>query len=76
MGESMRVPILVSASALFIFGALLEAGAAEKQYGPGVTDTEIKIGPTVPYSGPACRGAPAGIASAGNQPENANGDLR
>ena len=27
--------------------------AAEKQYGPGVTDTEIKIGQTVPYSGPA-----------------------
>lgn len=27
--------------------------AAEKQYGPGVTDTEIKIGQTMPYSGPA-----------------------
>src|SRR5436305_2462233 len=26
---------------------------AAKQYGPGVTDTEIKIGNTVPYSGPA-----------------------
>ena len=26
---------------------------AEKQYGPGVTDTEIKIGQTMPYSGPA-----------------------
>jgi branched-chain amino acid transport system substrate-binding protein len=26
---------------------------AQKQYGPGVTDTEIKIGNTVPYSGPA-----------------------
>jgi ABC-type branched-subunit amino acid transport system substrate-binding protein len=25
---------------------------AEKQYGPGVTDTEIKIGNTMPYSGP------------------------
>ena len=25
---------------------------AEKNYGPGVTDTEIKIGQTVPYSGP------------------------
>ena len=29
------------------------SAAAEKQYGPGVTDTEIKIGQTVPYSGPA-----------------------
>ena len=29
------------------------SAAAEKQYGPGVTDTEIKIGQTMPYSGPA-----------------------
>lgn len=29
------------------------AGAAEKKYGPGVTDTDIKIGQTVPFSGPA-----------------------
>jgi ABC-type branched-subunit amino acid transport system substrate-binding protein len=27
--------------------------AAEKQYGPGVTDTEIKLGQTIAYSGPA-----------------------
>ena len=38
--------------------ALLLAGAAgsalaQKKYGPGVTDTEIKIGSTNPYSGPA-----------------------
>ena len=26
---------------------------AEKKYGPGVTDTEIKLGQTMPYSGPA-----------------------
>jgi branched-chain amino acid transport system substrate-binding protein len=26
---------------------------AQKHYGPGVTDTEIKIGTTTPYSGPA-----------------------
>jgi branched-chain amino acid transport system substrate-binding protein len=29
------------------------AVAAEKKYGPGVSDTEIKIGQTIPYSGPA-----------------------
>ena len=29
------------------------AFAAEKKYGPGVTDTEIKLGQTMPYSGPA-----------------------
>jgi ABC-type branched-subunit amino acid transport system substrate-binding protein len=33
--------------------AAVEATASEKQYGPGVTDNEIKIGQTVPYSGPA-----------------------
>ena len=26
---------------------------AQKKYGPGVTDTEIKVGQTQPYSGPA-----------------------
>mgnify|MGYP000453310573 CR=1 FL=1 len=29
------------------------ARAQQKRYGPGVTDTEIKIGQTIPYSGPA-----------------------
>jgi len=38
---------------VLLFSALLAAGAmAEKKYGPGVTDTEIKIGNTAPYSGP------------------------
>ena len=33
--------------------ALIAAPAsAEKRYGPGVTDTEIKVGQTMPYSGP------------------------
>ena len=31
----------------------LAPALAEKQYGPGVTDTEIKLGQTMPYSGPA-----------------------
>jgi branched-chain amino acid transport system substrate-binding protein len=42
------VPILFAG--LFAAGG---ASAAEKKYGPGVTDTEIKIGQTVPFSGPA-----------------------
>ncbi len=33
--------------------AMASVAAAEKQYGPGVSDTEIKIGNTMPYSGPA-----------------------
>jgi ABC-type branched-subunit amino acid transport system substrate-binding protein len=36
---------------LAVAGAGL-AGAQTKNYGPGVTDTEIKIGNTTPYSGP------------------------
>ncbi|MFO1114214.1 MAG: ABC transporter substrate-binding protein [Beijerinckiaceae bacterium] len=35
-------------------GVSLATGAvAQKKYGPGVTDTEIKIGNIMPYSGPA-----------------------
>jgi branched-chain amino acid transport system substrate-binding protein len=42
-------------SATLLLGlALAVPGAhAAKQYGPGVTDTEIKIGNIMPYSGPA-----------------------
>jgi hypothetical protein len=47
----MKVLTLVVGSILLL--AACEAMANEKQYGPGVTDTEIKIGQTVPYSGPA-----------------------
>jgi ABC-type branched-subunit amino acid transport system substrate-binding protein len=40
-----------------LFCALTLAAAqpafADKKYGPGVTDTEVKIGQTMPYSGPA-----------------------
>ena len=31
---------------------LFAVAAADKKYGPGVTDTEIKLGQTMPYSGP------------------------
>jgi branched-chain amino acid transport system substrate-binding protein len=48
----MKISTLVVVSALLL-GASAGATAGEKQYGPGVTDTEIKIGQTVPYSGPA-----------------------
>jgi len=33
--------------------ATISSASAEKKYGPGVTDSEIKIGNIVPYSGPA-----------------------
>jgi substrate-binding family protein len=41
----------------FVLAIALTVGTgvalAEKKYGPGATDTEIKIGQTMPYSGPA-----------------------
>src|SRR5690348_5100380 len=47
-------------------GALLLAlpAAAQKKYGPGVTDSEIKIGNTMPYSGPASAYGTIGKAEA------------
>lgn len=54
--ETMRD---VTRRAVVGFGAgMLLAGAASRAkaanaYGPGVTDTEIKLGTTSPYSGPA-----------------------
>src|SRR6202140_2844017 len=38
---------------------------AQKKYDPGATDTEIKIGQTVPFSGPASAYATIGKAEAG-----------
>jgi branched-chain amino acid transport system substrate-binding protein len=49
----MKVSTRVAVAALFFVSHAVDAIAAEKQYGPGVTDAEIKIGQTVPYSGPA-----------------------
>ena len=49
----MKISTLVVVSALLLGGYTIQSVAAEKQYGPGVTDTEIKIGQTIPYSGPA-----------------------
>ena len=46
----------VTASVALVLAALgcvtAERAFAERNYGPGVTDTEIKIGQTMPYSGP------------------------
>jgi branched-chain amino acid transport system substrate-binding protein len=41
------------ASAAATLAAAASPALAQKKYGPGVTDTEIKIGNTNPYSGPA-----------------------
>jgi branched-chain amino acid transport system substrate-binding protein len=52
----------LSLAAVAVFLCLTgPASAADKHYGPGVTDTEIKIGQTMPYSGPASGYASVGI---------------
>lgn len=44
----------VLAATLALAGLMCgQADAGEKKYGPGVSDTEIRIGNTSPYSGPA-----------------------
>src|SRR5690606_28189672 len=52
-----REPIrMLSTSKKLLVGAslaLLALSSQAKEYGPGVTDTEIKIGNIMPYSGPA-----------------------
>jgi branched-chain amino acid transport system substrate-binding protein len=46
-------PSVLAIAAAIVVAFSLSADAAEKKYGPGVTDAEIKIGQTMPYSGPA-----------------------
>jgi branched-chain amino acid transport system substrate-binding protein len=45
---------IARAAPLLLALALLSGAAeAQKKYGPGVSDGEIRIGQTMPYSGPA-----------------------
>ena len=54
----------LAAHALVVSMLAASPALAEKKYGPGVTDTEIKIGQTMPYSGPASLYSTAGKAMA------------
>jgi ABC-type branched-subunit amino acid transport system substrate-binding protein len=47
--DRTMVAVVSTASLIFAGGLALAAG----QYGPGVSDAEIKLGSTMPYSGPA-----------------------
>jgi branched-chain amino acid transport system substrate-binding protein len=49
----MMRSVLLGTAALGGFVLLAPALAAEHMYGPGVTNTEITLGQTMPYSGPA-----------------------
>jgi branched-chain amino acid transport system substrate-binding protein len=62
-----RRTVLAAAPAALAFGSPLLAPLptrAAKQYGPGVTDSEIKIGNTAPYSGPLSNAVPIPLTMA------------
>jgi branched-chain amino acid transport system substrate-binding protein len=65
MKRLTRRTILAAAPAVLAFsGPILAArpARAAKNYGPGVTDSEIKIGNTGPYSGPLSNASPIPIS--------------
>ena len=45
--------VLIAAAAVTAVMLMAGTGQAHKMYGPGASDTEIKVGNTNPYSGPA-----------------------
>src|SRR6478752_9747136 len=53
----------LAACAALMLAVLTAPALAQKRYGPGVTDTEIKIGTTTPYSGPASAYAAGAISA-------------
>ena len=65
VGLLTRRAILGAAPAALVLGSPLfvaHPARAAKQYGPGVTDSEIKIGNTGPYSGPLSNASPIPIS--------------
>ena len=50
---AMHVRLGALAAALALTAALSTAASAQKKYDTGASDTEIKIGNIMPYSGPA-----------------------
>jgi branched-chain amino acid transport system substrate-binding protein len=67
MKHLTRRTLLVASPAALAFGGPLLAAwpaRAAKQYGPGVTDSEIKIGNTGPYSGPLSNASPIPLSMA------------
>ena len=48
----MRGSLILAAAATALAVSFSSDAGAQRKYGPGVTDAEIKIGQTVPYSGP------------------------
>ncbi|MDI4237722.1 ABC transporter substrate-binding protein [Bradyrhizobium sp. Arg237L] len=68
--------LMVATCAIAWAGLSFSAFGQEKNYGPGVTDSEVKIGQTMPYSGPASSFAAIGRAmTAYFQKVNAEGGV-
>ena len=64
MNKTTRRCIVLAPLAAAAAAVLPGAVFAQKKYGPGVTDTEIKIGQTIAYSGPASAYGQLGRAEA------------
>jgi branched-chain amino acid transport system substrate-binding protein len=62
-GRIMGIARSVAVATAFVC-TIAQVFAAEQKYGPRVTDTEIKIGQTMPYSGPASAYSTVGVAQA------------
>jgi branched-chain amino acid transport system substrate-binding protein len=60
----MRYPIVHAALAVLLTLSLATSANAQKRYDPGATDTEIKLGNIMPYSGPASAYATIGKTEA------------
>jgi len=58
LSGAMRASLAALGAVLLVASA---AGAAETHNGPGVSDTEIKLGQTMPYSGPASAYSSVGL---------------
>jgi branched-chain amino acid transport system substrate-binding protein len=61
---SIKLQLAVASAVLGLAALVPPAAQAQKKYDAGVTDTEIKIGQTMPYSGPASAYGTIGKAEA------------
>ena len=57
--------LAIATTALALFAASTSGALAQKKYDTGATDTEIKIGNIMPYSGPASAYGVIGKTEAG-----------
>ena len=61
----VRMQNLVALTAFAVAATVATTAQAQKKYDPGASDTEIKIGNIMPYSGPASAYGAIGKAAGG-----------